>query len=252
MSDTRPPIIGLTCSEIQPVQEGSSVRFGQSQTYVQALAKAGAAPLLVPPIADRSLLRSLYERLDGLLLAGGRDIDPTYYGETLHEKCIPDLAARDEMELVLTRWAVDEGKPLLGICRGIQVLNVALGGSLYQDIDAQVPGAERHAWHDGYPRDHLPHQVTVAAGTHLASIVGTAHLPVNSLHHQAIKDVALGLAAVARASDGIIEAAEVEGHPFALAVQWHPEELIENDVRARQLFAALIEACQRRKVKRDA
>jgi putative glutamine amidotransferase len=147
------------------------------------------------------------------------------------------------MELTLSRWVVDEGKPLLAICRGIQVLNVALGGSLYQDIGDQVPGVGRHAWHAGFPRDHLPHEVAIDSGSRLASVVGATSLPVNSLHHQAIKGVAPGLTVVALAPDGIIEAAQVEGHPFALSVQWHPEELTGSDASARRLFAALVRAC---------
>jgi putative glutamine amidotransferase len=198
---------------------------------------------LLPPIADPTLLRGLYDGLDALLLSGGKDVHPIHYDEPLHQKSNPAFPERDEMELTLSRWVVDDGKPLLAICRGIQVLNVALGGSLYQDIGDQVPGASRHAWHDGHPRDHLPHRVAINAGSRLASIVGATSLPVNSLHHQAIKSVASGLIVVAQAPDGIIEAAEVEGHPFALSVQWHPEELTGGDARARKLFEALVHAC---------
>jgi putative glutamine amidotransferase len=133
---------------------------------------------------------------------------------------------------------------LLAICRGIQLLNVALGGSLYQDIAAQIPGAERHDWYPGYPRNRLSHEVAVTPQTRLAALLGDGSLRVNSLHHQALKEVPPGLTVVARAPDGIVEAVEIADHPFALGVQWHPEELAEGDIRAQRLFDALVEACQ--------
>jgi putative glutamine amidotransferase len=249
MTKRQPPVIGVTCAEIQ--QDELLPRTGQNQSYVRALVRAGAAPLLIAPLTDRALLRTLYERLDGLLLPGGVDIHPARYGEPIHEKCGDISPDRDEAELTLIRWAMDGGLPLLAICRGIQVLNVALGGSLYQDIQAQVPGAARHDWYPGYPRDHLPHPVVVTPQARLAQILGATSLPVNSLHHQALKDVAPRLTVTARAPDGIVEAAEVDEHPFAVAVQWHPEELAERDARAQRLFDALVEACRTQGRKRD-
>ncbi len=244
MSHPLPPVIGIICSEFQTDEGQAPPRFGQSQTYIQAVLQAGAVPLLIPEVADPARLRRLYERLDGLLLPGGGDVDPVHYGEVRHERCGRVTPIRDETELALVRWAAAEGKPLLGICRGIQVLNVALGGSLYQDIEAQLPGAGKHDWYPGYPRDHLPHPVAVTPGSRLARILDTTSLPVNSLHHQAIKKVAAGLTVVARAPDGIIEGVEGTGHPFLIGVQWHPEELAGQDVRARRLFDALAEACR--------
>lgn len=245
MASKGPPAIGITCTTIQAKDSLASRRYGQNQSYVQAVLRTGAAPLLLPQLADKVLLRTMYERLDGLLLPGGGDIDPARYGEARHERCGPITPEHDEMELTLARWAVDDGKPLLAICRGIQVLNVALGGSLYQDIEAQVPGAIKHRWYPDHPRDRLSHTVEVTPQTELARIVGAGSLPVNSLHHQAIKEVAPRLTAVARAPDEIVEAVEVQDHPFALGVQWHPEELAPNDALAQGLFDALVEACQR-------
>lgn len=150
----------------------------------------------------------------------------------------------------MTRWAVDDGKPLLAVCRGIQMLNVALGGSLYQDIQTQIQGADKHDYrYPGYPRDRLSHTVIVAPQTCLAHILGSLNSPdplywVNNSYHQEVKDVAPGLTVAARAPDNIVEAVEVEGHPFAIGVQWHPEELADNDVRAQRIFDALVEACQ--------
>jgi putative glutamine amidotransferase len=239
MTTMQLPVIGVTCSEYRVEGAQSSSRTGQNRSYIRALVRAGAAPLLIPNVTDKSLLRAVYERLDGLLLTGGVDVHPARYGEPIHEKCGDITPDRDEAELALIRWAMDDGLPLLAICRGIQVLNVALGGSLYQDIRAQVPGAERHDWGSDYPRDHLPHLATVAAETRLARLVQTSALPVNSMHHQALKEIAPGLAVTAQAPDGIVEAVEADGHPFAVAVQWHPEELAEQDPRAQRLFDAL-------------
>jgi putative glutamine amidotransferase len=244
MTLRRPSVIGITCTELQPEQADRPPRIGQNQSYIRAVSRAGAAPLLIPHITDEPRLRALYGRLDGILLSGGEDIDPAHYGERVHEKCRTIAARRDETELMLARWAMDEGKPLLAICRGIQVLNVAQGGSLYQDIQAQIPGTERHDWYPGYPRNHRPHTVTIAPGTRLAGIVEETSMPVNSLHHQALKKIAPGLVVTACAPDGIVEAVEADNHPFAVAVQWHPEELADNDPRAQHLFDALAEACQ--------
>jgi putative glutamine amidotransferase len=241
----RAPTIGITCGRMAPDQKERPPFLGQNQTYVQAVIRAGAAPLLIPVLSDSSLLRTLYASLDGLLLPGGKDVASVYFGEALHEKSDPVAPERDEMELRLTRWAVDEGKPLLGICRGMQVLNVALGGGLYQDIEAQIPDAEKHTWYPNHPRDHLSHTVLVTPEARLARTLGAAALPVNSGHHQAIRDVAPGLTVVARAPDGVVEGLEAGGHPFALGVQWHPEELAAGDPRQQRIFDALVDACRR-------
>lgn len=243
MNGMRSPIIGITCTIIQT--EDLPPRVGLSHSYIDPLVRAGAAPILLPHLTDTVMLRTVYEQLGGVLLPGGGDVDPVRYGESRHELCGPISTERDETELTLTRWAVEEGKPLLAICRGIQVLNVALGGTLIQDIQAQVPGADRHDWKPGYPRDYLPHIVTVDPQTRLSSLVGSGSLPVNSFHHQAIKDVAPGLAVAARAPDRVVEAVEVKDHPFAIAVQWHPEELAAGDAGAQRLFDALALASRR-------
>jgi putative glutamine amidotransferase len=244
MTGRQPPIIGITTIATEAGQDSRPPRIGQNQAYIRGLVRARAAPLLIPQLADTSLVRALYQQLDGLLLPGGEDIDPAHYGEARHERCGLVSPERDDMELALARWAVEDGMPLLAICRGIQVLNVALGGSLYQDIAAQVPGAERHDWYPGYPRDRLSHEVAITPQTRLATNLGDGSPRVNSLHHQALKKVPPALTVVARAPDGIVEAVEITDHPFALGVQWHPEELADGDTRAQRLFDALVEACQ--------
>lgn len=240
----RLPVIGITCVDILPEQAERSVKIGLNQTYVRAVSRAGAVPLLIPHLTDEPRLHVLFDRLDGLLLSGGEDVDPLFYGEQVHEKCRTIARQRDEMEMTLARWAMAEGRPLLAICRGIQLLNVALGGSLYQDIQAQIPGAERHDWYPGYPRDHRPHPVTITPQTRLARIVESPSLPVNSLHHQSLKGIAPGLIVTALAPDGVVEAVEATEHPFAVAVQWHPEELADNDPVAQRLFDAFVAACR--------
>ena len=198
----------------------------------------------MPNLADKDLLRALYEQLDGLLLSGGGDVDPAHYGETVHEKCGSIDAARDTAELRLTRWVVEDGKPLLAICRGVQVVNVALGGSLYQDIEAQVSDSLTHTWYPEYPRNCRSHAVALEPGTRLAQILEAESLSVNSLHHQALKDLARPLIVSARASDGIVEAVESCSHPFLMGVQWHPEDLAPDDARQQSLFDWLVEACR--------
>jgi putative glutamine amidotransferase len=240
-----PPIVGITCLTIPPREDHRPPQLGQNQTYLQAVARAGAAPLLIPSLVDGDQLRAIYDSLDGLLLPGGEDVDPNRYGESRLEACGPSSPERDATELTLARWAMDEGKPLLAICRGIQVLNVVLGGSLYQDIEIQLPDAGKHDWYPGQPRDLRPHPVDIVPGTRLARIVGNVtSLAVNSLHHQALKALAPGLRISARAPDGVVEAVEAPDHPFALAVQWHPEELAKGDARAQALFDALVGACR--------
>ena len=238
------PLIGIPSRSDQSSRSGTSI-FTQNRTYVEAVATAGGAPVLIPLNLDEGALRAIYERLDGLLLAGGGDLHPKHYVEAIHEKCGQIDEARDAVELVLAGWALAEGLPVFGICRGIQVLNVAAGGTLYQDIASQVPGSLKHDYWPGYPRNSLTHQMTVNGDSHLAAILGQSQVGVNSMHHQAVKDLATQFRAVARASDGLIEAIEDHDHLFALAVQWHPEELVEDAPPMQRLFEDFVSAARR-------
>jgi putative glutamine amidotransferase len=240
------PLIGITC---QPALNANSQRplYGLGKSYVHAVEMAGGIPLLIPPLGDDASLRAIAERLDGVLLSGGGDVDPARYGE----EPIPQLGLvepeRDELELKLARIAIEDEQPLFGICRGMQALNVAQGGTLYQDIAAQRPKAIKHDYHsyEG-PRDLRAHPITVAEGSPLADIVGEQGYVVNSFHHQAVKKPGTGVKIIGWAEDGLAEAMMVEEHPFALAVQYHPEELVDSDPAARALFEAFVRACAHR------
>jgi len=238
------PLIGIPSRSDQTNRSGTPV-FAQNQTYVEAVAMAGGTSVLIPLNLDEVALRAIYERLDGLLLAGGGDLHPKHYGEAIHAKCGQPDEARDTVELALARWSLAEGRPVFGICRGTQVLNVAAGGTLYQDIASQAPGSLKHDYWPGYPRNSLTHQVTVNDDSRLAAILDQSQVGVNSMHHQAVKDLAARFRVVARASDGLIEAIEDHDHPFALAVQWHPEELVEDAAPMRRLFEDLVSAARR-------
>ena len=213
--------------------------------YYLAAADMGAVPVMIPLFdRDEATLRAVYDRLDGVLLAGGVDMEPATFGETPHPRLGRTDPARDLVELKLARWAIAEAKPLLGLCRGHQVLNVALGGTLYQDIEAQVPGAIRHDYFPGFPRDHLAHHVTVTPGSRLHAAAGGSTMPVNSMHHQAVKALAPGLVATAWAEDGVIEAVESEGPGYLVGVQWHPEVFESRDERTQRLFEGFVAAAR--------
>jgi putative glutamine amidotransferase len=237
------PLVGLTTS----VTFGSSPeRAYVNAAYVRAVQAAGGAPVLLPPHLDEATRAALWTRLDALVLTGGGDIDPARFGEAPHARVYEVSAQRDELELGFTRRALDDGVPLLAICRGIQVLNAALGGTLYQDIPSEPGSAIDHS--QKAPRHQPTHRVKIMGeGTRLGSVVGSTELEVNSFHHQAIKRLGTGLREVAWAEDGIIEGIEMGGaHPFVLGVQWHPEDLVDHDAAARALFTAVVEAARRR------
>jgi putative glutamine amidotransferase len=236
------PIIGITTGRGRDDAGESWVQV--TDAYVQAILRAGGLPILLPVGLEGERLREIQPRLAGLLLTGGGDIDPAVFNGEPHPRVAEVDPGRDALEIPLARWAAESGTPFLGICRGCQVVNVALGGGLYTDVADQVPGAVRHVHLKGEPRSRLAHDVHVEAGTCLARILGHSDLPTNSSHHQSAKEIAPGLAVTARATDGVVEALELPGHPFGLAVQWHPEWLPDSAPH-QAIFKAFISAAKK-------
>lgn len=244
MPKTAIPFIGIPCVTVPRRGDGRLI-YGNNPPYAQAIIEAGGAPIFIPPLdvsRAEEALETIYEKLDGLVLSGGPDVDPRAYGEEPIPACGKADRPRDAIEIALVRRAVADELPILAICRGMQVFNVAFGGTLYQDIPTQLPQAERHQ-HPGETRDQLIHGIDVLPDSLLATALGTTHTRVNSLHHQSVARLATNLRSVATAPDGVIEGLELPGHPFAVAVQYHPEELAATDAISRNLFAAFVSAC---------
>lgn len=233
------PLIGLTTYN-QKNQHGHPIA-ALMHPYIRAIHEAGGAPLLIPSGLDAPVIQALLERLDGIVFTGGGDVAVNIFGGQEHPRVTGEDEARDALELLLARAAVETGKPFLGICRGLQLINVALGGTLYTDIADQMPGAIRHAYDSGTERTLLAHSVRIEADSRLAVLLGERLLQVNSLHHQGVKDVPVLLRPVGFAPDGLVEALELERHPFGIAVQWHPEWLTDQQVTQR-LFRAFVQA----------
>ena len=200
--------------------------------------QAGGLPVHVPLGLSEATLHELYARLDGLLFSGGGDVQPGLYGAVMHASIGGVSEERDKTELRLARWVAADSKPFFGICRGAQMLNVALGGTLYRDMSEHA-GAIKHTYPSDTDAATRPHEIKIEEDSLLAHIMGQPLMTVNSLHHQAIRLLAPGLRAVAVAPDGIVEAVELPRHPFALAVQWHPECLLEVP-EMRALFEAFV------------
>lgn len=219
-------------------REGDTNRVGLSTSYLQALKNAGLIPVLLPPVYDSSTARSILERVDALVLTGGGDVDPAFYGDTERHEVRKLSRARDESEIALVQAAKDMLMPTLAICRGIQIVNVALGGTLVQDIGSDWPGALSH---DESARSVRSHPVKLEPDSFAAKALQTTELQVNSLHHQAIDRLGDGLRITGRAPDGIVEAAEsTDPAWWALCVQWHPEDLVDDAQSPdRGIFSAL-------------
>ena len=246
----KPPLIGVSTSI---TVDTSPERAYVNTAYLSAIQAAGGIPVLLPPRLDGDALATLWRRLEGLVLTGGGDIDPARFGEARHPATSEVSEARDALEIGLVHRALADDVPLVAICRGVQVVNVALGGSLYQDIadqyrDTTNPARTPLRHNQTEPRDQPTHAVKVMGeGTRLGKILGALELEVNSMHHQAIKTLGRGLREVDWAPDGIIEAVELEApERFLLGVQWHPEELVR-DAAARNLFAALVAEARARR-----
>jgi putative glutamine amidotransferase len=216
-------------------------RTGLNVAYVRSVIAAGGVPLMLSPLMGPSYAARALDGVDGLILTGGEDMDPAWYNAERSPLCNPPSRERDLFELALFAIARQRELPILGICRGIQVINVALGGSLYQDLPSERPGVVDH--NRAGSRTDRSHAVRLEPESLAAAALGSGPISVNSFHHQAIRDLAPALIATGWSEDGLIEAVESgEGQPWMLAVQWHPEEMYaETDAPDHGLFKALIE-----------
>ncbi|HMA35966.1 MAG TPA: gamma-glutamyl-gamma-aminobutyrate hydrolase family protein [Chloroflexia bacterium] len=245
------PIIGITTMSDHDAAGLHAPRFSNNQSYSKAVMAAGGIPLLIPQVEDAESLRALYDVLDGLLIPGGVDINPRFFNAAAHpEVDLPDNGL-DFVETTMLPWAIADDLPVFGICRGQQVLNVIMGGTLWQDIPSEYATVFDHR--ESYKRkirDYLAHDVRIAPESRLHGIVGADRIWVNTSHHQAVRAVAPGLRATAWAPDELCEGLEAPDHAFLLSVQWHPEEMVRKHEWARRLFAALVDAARSRKASR--
>jgi putative glutamine amidotransferase len=244
---TQRPVIGIAMQTQQPVAGRTPLCWIMGQRYIRALTAVGAVPWLIPLVwEDEATVRAIYEQLDGVFLTGGIDVDPQNYLEERLPELVKDVdPPRDRVEMLLVKWAVQDRKPVLGVCRGVQVINVALGGSLYQDVREQVVPSIKHDYFptaDLYSRDMLAHEVRIEQDTRLGRILGIEKCHVNSMHHQCVKRIAEKLRANAWAPDGVIEGLEGSNGQFLLGVQWHPEELTDKVPPMQSLFTTFGEA----------
>jgi putative glutamine amidotransferase len=245
-SSARKPVIGIASGEIyNKLEMWRPKSYGQNQTFVDSVLRAGGVPILLPLTTDESVLGQLGEMLDGLYLAGGNDLHPQLYGETPTGKTNDFSELRDVTEQFLLRQALASNKPVLGICRGMQLLNTQLGGTLYQDIATELPGSLDHDISNKLKKlTDLSHILSIKPGSRLAQIVGEENLGTNAHHHQAVKKLGKGLQATAWTSDNVIEAIELIEYPFAIGVQAHPEALTQVEPRWAALFHAFIGAAK--------
>jgi putative glutamine amidotransferase len=215
-------------------------RTGVNAAYVRALLAAGGLPLVLSPLVGASLAASALDGCQGLLLTGGEDIDPSWYGAAPSPLLDPPSQERDLFELALFAVARQRRLPILGICRGIQLVNVALGGTLFQDLPSERPGSVNHS--PASARDARSHVVRLQRGSRVAQALDVGDITVNSVHHQAIRDLAPALVATGWSEDGVIEAVESSSDSWILAVQWHPEEMYaDRQAPDHGLFAALVQ-----------
>ena len=240
MDKTQKPLIGITAGTIKNRSAIPVCQVGQA--YVDAVRRAGGIPAIIPTGIKLTDLTELVSRFDGFILSGGADIDPERYHSQPHPKIFGVSLQRDAFEFGLLMAILEEDKPLLGICRGFQVLNVGLGGTLYTHIDDQLEGAIKHDWFPDYPRDRRSHNIQMAQDSFLERLLETDQISVNSLHHQGIDVPGKGLEAIGFAPDGLIEAAIVKDARFALGLQWHPE-CLPDDPHSQTLFHAFVQAC---------
>ncbi len=231
------PLIGVV-----PLVDYERQSYWMLPGYMKALEEAGAIPVTLPLTAVGEILEQIAAAIDGLLLTGGQDVSPSLYGEQPTPLCGETCKERDDMETTLLSIALRRDTPVFGICRGIQLINAFLGGTLYQDLPTEHPSAVEH--HQSAPYDRSVHSVSIVKGTPLDELLNVDTLKVNSYHHQAIKRVAPQLTTMAVSTDGIVEAVYHPGSKFLWAVQWHPEFSYKVEPSSRKLFGRFVSACR--------
>lgn len=241
------PLIGITCNFDPTDGAGMLTHFGVAgqgfhmlaEHYIKAVENNGGIPVMIPIFKDFENAKALISHLNGVIVSGGNDVDPQRYGEFITKECGPIVPERDEQDISIVRYVLSETeKPILGICRGIQVFNVALGGTVHQDLGKD--GFQDH-FIGTMPLNHVSHEVRIEAESLLHDILGQDVIGVNSFHHQAVKELGKGLIVTARSvKDGVIEAIELPGKRMAMAVQWHPEMMYDSALHAK-IFKRFVE-----------
>lgn len=237
------PIIGLI-----PLYDDEKESYWMLPGYMKVIEKCGGVPIMLPLTDDEGELEMVYSLCNGILFTGGHDVSPNVYKDTPKATCGIACPLRDKMEAYLLDKCLKNNKPLLGICRGIQFINAHLGGTLYQDLPTEYDCKVEH--HMSPPYDRKAHFVEVLEETQLASIIGKGIHPVNSYHHQAIKDISPHVVKMAVSEDGLVEAIAVKNHRFAIGVQWHPEFSYENNEENLKLVKAFVDECKNGRSKR--
>ncbi len=252
MRQTAPykPLIGITAGEIiNKLEPWAPVTHGQSVTYVNAIIQAGGIPVVLPLCGDEAVARTLYERVDAILFAGGNDIDPALYDAAAHSTVKDISQLRDTMEMRLMRWSLADDRPILGVCRGMELLNIIRGGNLHQHIAEALPEASDHNLSSAAKDiEHIAHYLRLEPDSRLAQIVKVRSVGTNTHHHQAVDRLGDGLRAVAWAEDGVIEAIEDPNKEFVIGIQSHPESMVIKAAPAwRCFFAAFVNEASKRR-----
>ncbi|MEK8127990.1 gamma-glutamyl-gamma-aminobutyrate hydrolase family protein [Paenibacillus filicis] len=230
------PLIGITSTRVKLHEYSEGVYVHRD--YHRAVEASGGLPIVLP-LASPDTFRQLIDLCDGIIFTGGEDVEPAAYGEEPVPELGTTLPERDRLELEAIRYVVEADKPLFAICRGVQVLNVAFGGTLYQDLPSQYAGALEHVQR-GAPRGEATHSVNLAEDSYVRQIAGRSQLQVNSLHHQALRRIGPGLTVTATSPDGVVEAVEYKDRNFVIGVQWHPESLFDHDEVTQKLFREFV------------
>lgn len=239
MCTDKKPLIGIL-----PLYDSIKKSLWMFPGYPEGITAAGGIPVILSILNRDEDIEAIAERLDGFVFSGGQDVDPQYYGEALLKYSNEIYPPRDQLELRLLRAVIARDKPIFGVCRGLQLINVALGGTLYQDINKQLKRDQpiQHFQQNNY--EYPVHEVSVATSSRLYEIIGTKTIRVNSMHHQAIAHLSPQLLAAATSADGLVEAVEIPELRFGLAVQWHPEFLWQQDANTLKVLQAFVDACR--------